>query len=95
MGATPPRALGLAILGSTSSPAAAAVPLLAFLAACFVAQRTRTPRPRSGLAGVAVSLLREPFSGTEGHQATFGVCAVAVPASIRPLGRLRRPADVP
>jgi MFS family permease len=41
------------------------------------------------LAGVAISLLDGVFPSTDGYQAMWGVCAVAVLASIPVLGRLR------
>ena len=45
------------------------------------------------LAGVAVTALAGVFSATHGYQAVWGVCALAVLASIVPVRRLRRHAD--
>jgi MFS family permease len=42
------------------------------------------------LAGVAISALRGPFAETDGYQAVWGVCAVAVLLSLLPLRSLRR-----
>lgn len=42
------------------------------------------------LAGVAISLTSDVFGTTQGYQATWGVCAVAVLLSLVPLARLRR-----
>jgi MFS family permease len=42
------------------------------------------------LAGVAISVLSGPFSGTQGYQAMWGVCAAAVLTSLVFVRRLRR-----
>jgi predicted MFS family arabinose efflux permease len=42
------------------------------------------------LAGVAIQVLAGAFGTTQGYQAMWGVCAVAVLASVPVLGRLRR-----
>ena len=39
---------------------------------------------------VAISALRGPFAATDGYQAVWGVCAVAVLLSLLPLRSLRR-----
>jgi MFS family permease len=41
------------------------------------------------LAGVAIQVLRGPFGDTHGYQAMWGVCAVAILASIPVVNRLR------
>jgi MFS family permease len=41
------------------------------------------------LAGIAISILQGPFSGTDGYQAMWGVCAAAILLSVPILGRLR------
>jgi MFS family permease len=45
------------------------------------------------LAGVAITGLSAIFSATDGYQAVWGVCALAVLASLLPVRRLRRYAD--
>jgi hypothetical protein len=41
------------------------------------------------LAGVAIGVLDGPFSGTDGYQAMWGVCAAAILLSVPILGRVR------
>ncbi|MCW2995375.1 MAG: transporter [Conexibacter sp.] len=41
------------------------------------------------LAGIAISVLHDPLSGTDGYQAMWGVCAAAILLSVPILGRLR------
>jgi MFS family permease len=42
------------------------------------------------LGGIAISTATGVFAGTHGYQAVWGVCAVAVLASLLPLRVLRR-----
>jgi MFS family permease len=42
------------------------------------------------LAGVAIQVLAQPFSSTEGYAAMWLVCGAAVLVSLWPLRRLRR-----
>ncbi|MBI5103998.1 MAG: MFS transporter [Solirubrobacterales bacterium] len=41
------------------------------------------------LAGVAITVLDGPFAGTQGYQAMWGVCALAILASVPVLARVR------
>jgi len=45
------------------------------------------------LAGVAIQVLAGPLDATQGYQAMWGVCAVAILASVPVLGRLKERAD--
>lgn len=45
------------------------------------------------LAGAAIQILAAPLGATQGYQAVWGVCAVAVLASVPVLGRLKDRAD--